>query len=686
MLETLRRRGILILQLFILGSFFMISSCGGGGGGSGPGPGPTGVSYNGLTTQAFITADNANKIFAVIWNGGPTTISAEPVSLSLAVPGGASSGNMKYTALIKELKDRAASDFASFVARSKNIVNKAAVNETEYGSVSGTLTITGNVDQYTITGVLYMDYKNYNNGDGYTYDGVVTFNIDGFNTVYARITDGTMSFTLWTIKSANGDVSLSGSIKVQESLETSSDMLTVNMDGRDNISSDTFRFQNFVVAFYYDSIISPTSETEAFSGRVFVAAYGYVDVNTTSRFVYSSSTQAYPDSGGPIIMVGAGNSKAAVTSISTSYAKIEVDADGDTVFESQNFYAWSNLAGAAVTITGALTQDATNITDTTATLNGTLTNPAGYPAGFTTVVWFEYGPALPYAFVTAPQTYSTAGSIPVSINITGGLSSETQYHFRFVAQNPLGTFYGDDKTFTTTKGTIGTTVYAIPLGGLLPYSVYTFDTTTPDNLTLLGSGTIPFYNYALGFDASGSTLYAMDTASVLGTIDKSTGTYTQLGSVSGILSNHNVDGLATDPTTGTIYIVSSDGFTGSSALYTLDPVARIAALIGTQSAVKNLVELASDLSGNLYTTSLDTDSLYKFDKSTGQVTLIGALGQDIIGQQGMAFDQSTGVLYGIIGNRDLANYAFGTINMTTGVFTASVSTGGVRKIAIAPVP
>ncbi len=680
-METLRRSGILILQLFILGSFFMISSCGGGGGGSGPGPGPTGVTYNGVTTQAFITADNANKIFAVIWNGGPSAASAESVSLSLSVPGVASSANLKYAGLIKELKDRAATDFASFVARSKNYVLKADVNETMYGSVSGTLTITGSIDQYTITGVLYMDYKNYNNGDGYTYDGIVTFNVNSFNIMYGRITDGTMSFTLWTIKSANGNVSLTGSIKVQESFQNNSDTLDVNMDGRDNNTSDTFRFQNFMVAFFYTNILNPSSETEALSGRVYVGAYGYVDVTTTSPLVYSSYTQDYPDSGGPIIMAGAGNSKAAVTSISTSYVKIEVDADGNSLFESQNAYAWNNLAGAAISTSSVLTQDATNIADTTATLNGTFTNPAG----FTTTVWFEYGSIQPYPFTTAQQTYGAAGSIPVSANITG-LTGTAQYHFRLVAQNSMGTFYGDDKTFTTTSGTTGTTVYAILLGVPLPQSVYTFDITTPNNLTLLGSGTIPFYNYALGFDVSGNTLYAMDTASFLGTIDKSTGTYTQLGSVSGILANHSVDGLATDPTTGTIYIVSSNGFTGSSALYTLDPVARVATLIGTQSAVNNLVELASDLAGNLYTTSLDTDSLYKFDKLNGQVSLIGALGQDIIGQQGMAFDQSTGLLYGIIGNRDLANYAFGTINMTTGAFTASVSTGGVRKIAIAPVP
>jgi hypothetical protein len=377
-METLRRRCILILQLFTLSLFFIISSCGGGGGGSGPGSGSNGITYNGLTTQAFITADSANKIFDIIWNGGPSTSSGGPISLSLAVPGATSSENLKHIGLVTELKDRAASDFANFVARSKNIVLKANVNDTQYGSVSGTLTITGNIDPSTITGVLYMAYANYNDGDGYTYDGNVTFNIDGFNITYGLITDGTMRFTLWTIKSSDGNVSLSGSIRVQESLQNNSDRLTINMDGRDNNTSDTFRFQNFSEVFNYNNILSPTSGALTFSGRVFVGAYGYVDVQTGSAFIYSSTSQEYPDSGGPIIMIGAGNSIADVTSTSTIHVRIDVDADGDTVFESYNFYQWTNLAGAAVSLTGAQTQDATNIADTTETLNGTFTNTAGY--------------------------------------------------------------------------------------------------------------------------------------------------------------------------------------------------------------------------------------------------------------------------------------------------------------------
>jgi len=277
------------------------------------------------------------------------------------------------------------------------------------------------------------------------------------------------------------------------------------------------------------------------------------------------------------------------------------------------------------------------------------------------------------SYVGTTATFSPTTNLAVTTTYTATITTGV----KDLAGNALTGDYS--WTFTT-----GTIVFAIRLGGPLPHSVYTFDTSSPNNLTLLGSGTIPFSNYALGFDATGDTLYAMEPGGRLGTIDKSTGAYTLLGRVSGILSNHNVLGLATDPTTGTIYIVSDNGFTGVAALYTLNPNTLSATLIGTQSVAKNLVELAFDLSGNLYSMSLDTDSLYEINKLDAQPTLIGALGQDITSQQGMVFDQSTGVLYGIIGGN--VAYAFGTINMATGAFTAIVTTGDVRKMAIEPMP
>lgn len=94
--------------------------------------------------------------------------------------------------------------------------------------------------------------------------------------------------------------------------------------------------------------------------------------------------------------------------------------------------------------TAPLTNAATNITDTTATLNGSFNNPSGY----TTTVWFDYGTTTVYGNSTASQNYATAGTVNVSVNITG-LQQTTTYHYRVVTQNTGGTFYGSDKTFTT---------------------------------------------------------------------------------------------------------------------------------------------------------------------------------------------------------------------------------------------
>ena len=429
--------------------------CGAGGGGGG-GTGGGGISYNGVTTQAPITVANANKIFSVVWNGGPSSASLSSISgLASLSPAVSKATSYRGTvSLIKQLKDRMLSDFTGFAARSRNIMPAAAVNETDYGSVSGTLTITGDIDPYTMIGNLNMTYANYNNGDGYTHDGTVTFKVDGFDMSSGMITDGTMSFTLWTINSTSSNVSLSGSIRVQESLQNNGVTMSVNMDGRDNIANDTFRFQNFVITMNYNNMLSPNSETSIFSGRVFVGAYGYVDVSTTSPFVCSSYPQENPDSGGPIILIGAGNSKAAVTPISTNYVKIEVDADGDAVFESQNNYEWGNLTSISCTAPDGSTITITPSSQPIDTGGAGLSVPTSLD--WTVRVSYPDGTVMPKACITVSGAFAVPNgfglyqfeffpsSVTPNTAVNSGFSAQTddfgQYTFSTLLSAGTGTW------------------------------------------------------------------------------------------------------------------------------------------------------------------------------------------------------------------------------------------------------
>jgi hypothetical protein len=116
---------------------------------------------------------------------------------------------------------------------------------------------------------------------------------------------------------------------------------------------------------------------------------------------------------------------------------------------------WAAPAYAA--LPGASTGTAHDITDTAATLRGTV-NPHAQPTSF----YFEYGSSTRYGSRTANTsagsgTKGTAVSAPIT-----GLKPETTYHFRIVAFSTEGTNRGNDRTFKTSKVPVTLTVDATP--------------------------------------------------------------------------------------------------------------------------------------------------------------------------------------------------------------------------------
>jgi hypothetical protein len=93
---------------------------------------------------------------------------------------------------------------------------------------------------------------------------------------------------------------------------------------------------------------------------------------------------------------------------------------------------------------GVTTSAATGVTQTSATLNGSV-NPAGAPVA----VHFDFGPTAAYGSSTTTQPLGLATSATAFNAPLTGLAPSSTVHFRAVAQSDFGTFTGADQVMTT---------------------------------------------------------------------------------------------------------------------------------------------------------------------------------------------------------------------------------------------
>ena len=138
------------------------------------------------------------------------------------------------------------------------------------------------------------------------------------------------------------------------------------------------------------------------------------------------------------------------------------------------------------------TTAATAVTQTTATLNGTVN-----PNGADTTAVFQYGVTLAYGNqVTAPSPWPGLAAVPMSAAISG-LSCNTTYHARAVATNSGGSTYGNDVAFVTSPCPTPPTL-ASP----------TFSSVTATSVELAGNvtsdGGSPITERGFVFSASGT--------------------------------------------------------------------------------------------------------------------------------------------------------------------------------------
>jgi len=120
--------------------------------------------------------------------------------------------------------------------------------------------------------------------------------------------------------------------------------------------------------------------------------------------------------------------------------KVKISSiDDENLFDESDNLAITSLSPTLVT------QNASSVTGTSATLNGTVN-----ANGEEVTVSFEWGETTAYGnTVEAVPLIVTGTSVTAVSADISGLSNGTTYHFRLLAENQDGTSYGNDISFTT---------------------------------------------------------------------------------------------------------------------------------------------------------------------------------------------------------------------------------------------
>jgi len=311
----------LTATLAAFGVAALLTACGGGGGTTAQTGGNT---YAGVTSPANITSTNA-------------------AAITSSMVGSSDAGGNVFSNTLSQKAAKASADG-----------NQPRATVTLDGLVTGFVTANDNTNANGI-GSLSMVFNNFSDGGGSgTLNGGLSMWIDAVDLLldpviatlqFQRLSllagttvninlDGSMAFSGTTV-----NINLDGSMAFNDIATPST--ATLNYDVIDQVTGEQTRYENIMWQGWPGNGLA-CNTSESFSGRFYDANFGYADVTTTAPLTYSINdcVNLNWSGGGPLLFVGADNSKTAVTPLSNTTYRLEVDANGDGSFETTTIELW----------------------------------------------------------------------------------------------------------------------------------------------------------------------------------------------------------------------------------------------------------------------------------------------------------------------------------------------------------
>ena len=320
------------LSLFSIIAFtfaIAVVGCGGGGGGSSSGGGTSGLTYSGVTTQAEVDESNAEEIAGGAFATG--LIGDGMVGLSVDQPAETyhirNFRSVNVPVVLSDSLNQVDFDAAASVGIQ---AATQSTSDTIAGDCGGTMSYSISYDDQQGTFSGSFTFSNYCYG-ATTMNGAAEF--DG------QIDVNTQEFIEATFTFDNlsgGDLTLDGEIDIDFS--ATPNVITFNAYGQDPNSSAVFWIRDYRITI--DEFANYV-EIEMV-GTFYHPDFGYVTLTTPVPLVLYDGDD-WPESG-TLIVTGANNSKAKLTAIDHLTCTVEVDHDGDDIYEwDSGVIGWEEL-------------------------------------------------------------------------------------------------------------------------------------------------------------------------------------------------------------------------------------------------------------------------------------------------------------------------------------------------------
>jgi len=314
----------------------LLGGCGGGGGGGGSGGGvvfsspPDPAQYVGRTTAAELSSSNAEDFAASVLGATDAGTGFTATSAAEEFFSAQSRTSISVVSRLIELAQqpvagRTTRSIKGFGAMAMAVTTQEDVFECQDG---GEVRETQEYDNVANITTVTDEFWNCLDSGDLTHGTIITRSFGN--------EPGRVEIEIPALRNLSGgdDLTFTGTLSVSTVFPSGAQAITANLIVEDHVARDSIRIDNLALSVL--TTFGPSGATQSLAisqGRIYLSEHGYVDIHTETPLLYAGPDFVAPESGGPLLLAGAGPASVSVTPRSVTEVILALDEDGDGASE-----------------------------------------------------------------------------------------------------------------------------------------------------------------------------------------------------------------------------------------------------------------------------------------------------------------------------------------------------------------